>query len=717
MKTCSVTYLLELDESSTDVHRHATRRSSISSSSSSSLPSSAGSLDAIDTVDEDLDRHDQSRATGYRGKNSEVAWMQRLEAESRGFAHDDRSAANMSHHQLPQGDSIADVSYHLDDLNIDDSTVSDEFLLPEKPLADRLLQVYLDKVHPSLPVIRQDLFLEQYRQVFSSSDVNPGKRWLSLLNMVFTIGCRLDSLYRYDHVGHADETIFFHRARRLSTSDDLIYNHDDLQKVQFLTLMAFYFLTESQISRSWKMIGLAARAGIALGLNFRETHDKFDKASHEARVRLWWSIFYLEHLLSAITGRVSCLGDGSCSVSLPLPFDITANESQDNDLSWERSLSTFEVGWTEQSEQIDERPAWVKALPFSGSLYFHYLVDLAIITHKITNQVYNADLVNRGWKLIEDRINFYNRKLGQWLANLPHSLVFDGHHVDMSSSQISLALHYYSACIVINRPCLTRPETHKPTGIRFPRSRFGKDTAKECLRASLALLEFVPDQLDPDWANTVAPSWALLHFMMQATVVLLFCLSIGLASGNLGERDASENSASAAGKPESSDSVLAAAKKALRWLYVLGETEESSRRGFQFCHRCFRRIAEKRGLDTSGLPYQERPSSEQNEGRYRPHLVKAPESGKAVPRAQQPHSGRETYANESQSNLQDPNAGHLERVGDSSFEGVQERHTSPTGEHDSVSLFDPDFYMADFISWPEESDIEGLLLSMMNSNP
>jgi hypothetical protein len=67
--------------------------------------------------------------------------------------------------------------------------------------------------------------------------------------MIFTISCRLDRLYRYDHVGHADEKMLFNNARCLSTSEDLIYNHDDLQKVQFLTLMAFYFLTGSQISR------------------------------------------------------------------------------------------------------------------------------------------------------------------------------------------------------------------------------------------------------------------------------------------------------------------------------------------------------------------------------------------------------------------------------------------------------------------------------------
>lgn len=41
--------------------------------------SSRGSLDAIDLVEEDLNRNERTRATGFFGKNSEVAWMQKLE--------------------------------------------------------------------------------------------------------------------------------------------------------------------------------------------------------------------------------------------------------------------------------------------------------------------------------------------------------------------------------------------------------------------------------------------------------------------------------------------------------------------------------------------------------------------------------------------------------------------------------------------------------------
>lgn len=79
--------------------------------------------------------------------------------------------------------------------------------------------------------------------------------------------------------------------------------------------------------------------------------------------------------------------------------------------------------------------------------------------------------------------------------------------------------------------------------------------------------------------------------MMQATVVLLLHLSIGsvpFCTENAGTDGTGEGAA-----------VIAAVKKALRWLELLGEDEQSSRRAFEFCSRCFHRISGSQGPNTS----------------------------------------------------------------------------------------------------------------------
>lgn len=96
-----------------------------------------------------------------------------------------------------------------------------------------------------------------------------------------------------------------------------------------------------------------------------------------------------------------------------------------------------------------------------------------------------------------------------------------------SRYRVSLALIYYSARIILSRPCLTRPDDNKETGIKFPRSRFGNDTALVCLQASLSLTSVFPDQPDAAWAYNISPWWSTLHFLAQATTILLIHMSVG----------------------------------------------------------------------------------------------------------------------------------------------------------------------------------------------
>ncbi|KAJ5819106.1 hypothetical protein N7474_004697 [Penicillium riverlandense] len=222
--------------------KHRSKTSSASSSSSS-----FGSLDENEVVSEDINRDEKSRATGYIGKNSEVVWMQRLESEAM------RQAANKfrpsrKSHRLPTDDSIASVNYHLDHRSLSDQDVSNPFVLPPKGLVDRLFQVYLDKVQTSLPFIRQDLFHHQYHRCYASNK-NPGRKWLAIFNLILAIGCAFSRLSQQDIHPNGNEDIFFSRARSLSLSQNVLYDHDDLQQVQAEALMAFFLLVVSQINR------------------------------------------------------------------------------------------------------------------------------------------------------------------------------------------------------------------------------------------------------------------------------------------------------------------------------------------------------------------------------------------------------------------------------------------------------------------------------------
>jgi Fungal specific transcription factor domain len=232
-----------------------------------------GSIGAVDRIEEDFNRSQGARTTGYMGKNSEVTWLQKLrqentfgspvgpasEAEFRNKTggasplFEKRSPGSESTKTLPdafEGFSAHDLSYHLDDFSISIPEAIDRFEIPPRETADHLFNAYLESVHPSFPIIGKMTFSSQYRKFMEGTSASPGERWLAILNMIFAIGARYAHLVQAEWRGdERDHLLYFSRARLLSLNGNTIFNHPDLQQVQVSALIAFYLLATSQINR------------------------------------------------------------------------------------------------------------------------------------------------------------------------------------------------------------------------------------------------------------------------------------------------------------------------------------------------------------------------------------------------------------------------------------------------------------------------------------
>ncbi|KAJ5982088.1 hypothetical protein N7451_012188 [Penicillium sp. IBT 35674x] len=667
------------------------RRRPSSASSSSSL----GSLEEVDTVYEDINRSELSRATGYLGKNSEVTWMQRLDLETANQAYGE-DPSKMATNSDPDDKSISSLNYHLDHQRISEPDEIDIYAMPSKALADRLLHNYLQKIQISLPIIRQDLFLDQYDRFYSGRSLNPGHKWLAIFNLMMAISSAFCRLSLQDTHQVADETTFFTRAKLLNTPETIAFEHDDLQEVQVEALMAFFFLVISQVNRSWKMIGIAVRSGIALGLNLSRKNVASVASSGEARTNLWWAVVRLEHLLSVMTGRVSCLGDTSSSAPPPNPVlsysghlnhqPITEPHSQLEDLRWSIYLN---------EEQIQSQNDLLKFTTPSPSLYFFYVIDLSMITHAITNRVYATDVSRTGWGIVESRISLYSKKMDLWLKSLHPSFNFQGGEpsellASRSSFQISLALHYYSARITLYRPCLSRPAFDKESGTRLARSRFSNVSTLACLRASLAVIMLLPDEPNLTWCYEALHWWELLHILSQATVILLLDISIGPAPSRPGE---------AAVRRESTEHVLNCAKKGIAWLHCLGRTSEAAQRASKFCNSCIHRIAATKHLNIDGIPS---PVSSHR------MFKTTPDGNKNCEAQLGSHTGYPRLANHLPSY-------HGEQRDGMVFQNLPEGHRPLHGLRTALAVDNSDHDMAELFSDQDNTDarIEELLLSWM----
>jgi hypothetical protein len=320
-------------------------------------------------------------------------------------------------------------------------------------------------------------------------------------------------------------------------------------------------------------------------------------------------------MLGIMTGRATCILDGICTTPLPLPFTeeqlqepeaaelLNNSHLRDDRINkvmasvWVRHMPLNPNGGKEATHKSRERDnLWVKGLAFNFGLCHLYYCDLAVVTQEIVNKVYSTDCVMVPWAHIENRIGELRSRIDLWLTGIPSSLDFtqktdDG--PEQLRSKLALAFHFYSARITLGRPCLCRRDAQKKDPAE--KSSFSHDMAMLTLNSAMQMLDLIPDEPSAVQLYEIAPWWCILHYLMQAATVLLLELSFGSVH-----------------MPEGEQQFIAQSKKSIRWLYAMSEHSVASRRAWQLCDICLRRLASGMHFDISDIPsntYQPAPTS------------------------------------------------------------------------------------------------------------
>ncbi|KAK5297990.1 hypothetical protein LTR99_007679 [Exophiala xenobiotica] len=609
------------------------------SGAESEVSAGAGSTGALDRTDEDFTR-EQARSTGYMGKNSEITWLQRLREENQfGDRPQDilgdekqRKLADASvtsfssmrppgEVQLPlaeadDGWSINDYNYHLDDTSIFTLDAVDPYELPTPDAANHLFNAYVERIHPSFPIIGKINLRTQFRKFIGGTVQKPPEKWLAILNMIFAIAARYSHLVKADWRGdERDHLIYFTRARLLTMNSETLFQHPDLQHIQLLGLMSFYLLCVSQVNRAWLLIGVAIRAATSLGMNMRNDSSNLKNSLKEIRYRVWWALYCLEHRLCNMTGRVNCILDEHCTTPLPIPLDEELFDSEDGQklLSKERqqgdrapasnaqtpsaSNSTPSTDRSRSQTKVDSRSPsmptnqgdmeWAKDFPPNGSLYFLHLVQMTRMSQNIFHRLYNPTSVTGTWSDIQAKIQELDEQLERWYRRLPQPFAFRRKQRERGSYEyrLSLGFFYYGAKMTIHRPCLCRLDRKIPN--QSAKSlEFNRNSAAACVKAAMEMLASIPDEPNAIGLLKVGPWWNILHWLVQCTSVLM--LEITFRANHM---------------PEEVDSVLEASKKGIRWLHALGEDSPSARRAWAICIPMLRESAKKVGRDVNDVPH------------------------------------------------------------------------------------------------------------------
>ena len=361
--------------------------------------------------------------------------------------------------------------------------------------------------------------------------------------------------------------------------------------------------------------GYALREAGALGLNMRNDSSELKDSLKEIRYRLWWALYALEHRLCNMTGRVNCVMDDHVTTPLPVPLEEEQFDSEDGqkllnkvrqqgDRAPSSNPNTPTTGSTPSTDRsrsqnnADSRSPsmpngghggdleWAKAVQPNSSLYFLHLVQSTRITQSIFYSLYNPASTQGTWSDIQAKIKNLDERLEHWYRKLPPAFAFRRKQRERGSYEyrLNLGFFYFSSKMTVHRPCLCRLDRKIP-GQSNKSLQFNRTSAASCVEAAIEMLQLIPDEPNAFGLISIGPWWNILHWVVQATTVLM--LEISFRANHM---------------PEDADTILESSKKGIRWLHALAEDNPSARRAWSICNALFKDAVKKIGRSNDDLP-------------------------------------------------------------------------------------------------------------------
>ncbi|PVH70541.1 hypothetical protein DL98DRAFT_504521, partial [Cadophora sp. DSE1049] len=535
---------------------------------------------------------DDTRATGYMGKSSSVAWAKRTADETFTGGHA----------------GLVLSSYYTEDADVEffDTSNVNPFDWPDPKLADTLVESYFATTHKACPIVDKFNFMRRYNQFDRSSSIDLSTEdiiWLGTLNTIFAVSAVHAHLTRCRNRGHDwDHLVYVARAKMLCLDAGLLYEDANVPTASALGLLCLYFIVTCRLNRAWTVCGLAIRHALTLGLHVRNEATDLSDFDKENRVRLWWSLYSLECFLNELTGRPSCISDRDISTPLPMnineddivpsqPLDGTPEDARHHSgRSRRRGSPTYQI-----PVRIVQPLAYtfpVLTLLSTTSASFIYRTQLSIISHEIATQVYCAVPIEERWVEVQDTIKRIEDRLRAWRDNLPaeYTLTFDRWiEPDWSDPNVlprlGLAILFNSSRMRLFQPCLYRFEGRMTTqSEKF--MNFSQEGVQTCIHSARTMINLIGwTARNVERLYAITPWWHTLHSLCEALSILM--LELAYQAQHL---------------PGEAAYILDDAKRGIRWLILMSEQSISARKAWEIFDSLIRVVAPRINWSVYDLP-------------------------------------------------------------------------------------------------------------------
>ncbi|KAH9974092.1 fungal-specific transcription factor domain-containing protein [Lactifluus volemus] len=330
--------------------------------------------------------------------------------------------------------------------------------LPDGATQEGLLEIYFTYVHPALPILHKQSFLEELRSghvvhrdgrsadASSSSKFGRSRPHISslLLLAMFSVAARYTSTHDGDRPPSEsamwpEGDAYLEEAKRLLDSS---YSSSRPATCQALILMGYREIGIGAMAQAWLYVGMAIRMAQDLGI-----HKSADQWTHggtslftpvelQERRRIWYACVIMDKYVSSYIGRPLTIYERDFDTELP-----SVDESE-------------EMGeW--QPAKRDREGQNYAPFPIHTLSCFNASAALSTILSDVVQIIY-AVRPSQGRHSESLRLGTL---LDKWLLDLPEHLRFDPNTWKKSHppSPFLLTLHmqYWCVVLLLHRPFIT----------------------------------------------------------------------------------------------------------------------------------------------------------------------------------------------------------------------------------------------------------------------
>ncbi|KAL3448026.1 fungal-specific transcription factor domain-containing protein [Aspergillus insuetus] len=206
----------------------------------------------------------------------------------------------------------------------DPISLAEALALPPRHIADQLIRVFFERVHPAYPVFDRKKFSRLYYQ---------GEASPLILQTIFFLGFTVGSDKLVHEGGYntrfeARKTHYL-RAKMLY---DIDYDPDPLNVVAVLLLFGHWWRGPEDQKSTCFWVGCAVNVALEMGMHRSSSHSGMSPAIRSLRKRIWWAVYTRDRHTAAAFGQPCRIRDEDCDIEPLTEEDLTFDLEYDENI-------------------------------------------------------------------------------------------------------------------------------------------------------------------------------------------------------------------------------------------------------------------------------------------------------------------------------------------------------------------------------------------------